>query len=235
MPRHRVVISRPFSLGAHEVTVRQFREFVEETGYRTDAESDGVGGLVHDSEREKVVSDPNLNWRRPGYPRAQDDDEPVVQVSWNDAMAFCRWLSQREKRPYRLPTEAEWEYACRAGSTTRWSSGDSPEGLELYAWTPNSGGPTTHRVGTKKPNAFGLYDMHGNVWEWCLDRSGLYRSDPETDPQGPPVGKTRVLRGGAWDRKKIRRTSSAYRHDAEPTSRSLTYGFRVCQPSSPSP
>jgi formylglycine-generating enzyme required for sulfatase activity len=234
-PRHHVVLSRPFALGAHEVTVRQFREFVEKTGYRTDAETDGAGGLVHDSQRGKVVSDTTLNWRQPGYSRTQDDDEPVVQVSWNDAMAFCRWLSDREQRPYRLPTEAEWEYACRAGSTTRWCSGDSPEGLERYAWTPNSGSPTTHRVGTKQPNAFGLYDMHGNVWEWCLDYYGLYGSDPETNPTGPLSGKTRVLRGGGWDRKKIRRTTSAYRHDAEPTSRSDTYGFRVCQPSLPLP
>jgi formylglycine-generating enzyme required for sulfatase activity len=235
LPRHRVAISHAFLLGAHEVTVRQFRAFVEQTGYRTDAESDGEGGSAYDPEREKVVSDPDLNWRRPGYPRTQDDDEPVVQVSWNDAMAFCRWLSEREKRPYRLPTEAEWEYACRAGTTTRWYSGDSPEGLELYAWTPNSGPATTHRVGTKQPNAFGLYDMHGNVWEWCLDRFGRYPSDPETDPTGPLAGKTRVLRGGSWDRKKFRRTTSAYRHDAKPTARSYTYGFRVCQPSSPSP
>jgi formylglycine-generating enzyme required for sulfatase activity len=235
MPRHRVKISRQFFLGAHEVTVRQFREFVENTGYRTDAESDGEGGFPYDPEQQGVVSDQHLNWRRPGYPRTQDDDEPVVQVSWNDAMAFCQWLSDREGRPYRLPTEAEWEYACRAGSTTRWCSGDSQERLELYAWTPNSASPTTHRVGTKEPNAFGLYDMHGNVWEWCLDHYGVYRSDAAADPNGPPAGKTRVLRGGGWDRKKIRRTTSAYRYNAKPTDRSYTYGFRVCQPSSPSP
>jgi formylglycine-generating enzyme required for sulfatase activity len=232
-PRHRVVITRPFYLGAHEVTVGQFRTFVEKTGYKTDAETDGNGGAIYDSDLEQNINDPKLNWRQPGYPRPQGDDEPVVQVSWNDARAFCEWLSDREKRRYRLPTEAEWEYACRAGSTTRWASGDSPEELESLAWTPNSGSPTTHRVGSKAPNAFGLFDMHGNVWEWCLDPYDVYPSGPVTDPKGPPDGKARVLRGGAWDRKKIRRTTSAYRYDSKPTARFYTYGFRVCQPLDP--
>jgi formylglycine-generating enzyme required for sulfatase activity len=232
-PRHRVMITRLFYLGAHEVTVGQFRAFVEKTGYRTDAETDGKGGSIYDSDLEQNINDSKLNWRQPGYPRPQGDDEPVVQVSWNDARAFCGWLSDREKRLYRLPTEAEWEYACRAGSTTSWASGDSPEDLESLAWTPNSGSPTTHRVGSKAPNAFGLFDMHGNVWEWCLDSYGAYPHGPVIDPTGPPAGKSRVLRGGAWDRKKIRRTKSAYRHDSKPTARFYTYGFRVCRPLNP--
>jgi formylglycine-generating enzyme required for sulfatase activity len=234
-PPHQVTISHPFYLGAYEVTVGQFRAFVEQTGYRTDAESDGKGGYIYNDQRKSkdqqtIVSDPRLNWRHPGYPREQTDDEPVVQVSWNDAMAFCRWLSGQEGVVYRLPTEAEWEYACRAGTSTLWSSGNSSTQLESYAWTPNSGSPTTHPVGSKQPNPFGVFDMHGNVWEWCLDYVGPYQSAPEQDPLGPSAGVERVLRGGAWDRKNIRRTKSAYRISAEPSYRNYTYGFRVCRP-----
>jgi formylglycine-generating enzyme required for sulfatase activity len=232
-PAHRVTITRPFYLGAHEVTVGQFRAFVESTGYRTDAERDGLGGAVTHPERKRIEYGPQFNWRHPGHPKEQADDEPVVQVSWNDAVSFCRWLLETEGRPYRLPTEAEWEYACRAGTTTRWSSGDSLTQLEAFAWTPNSDSPTTHRVGTKAANPFGLFDMHGNVWEWCRDVDGPYRDDPQTDPEGPATGPERVLRGGAWDRKNVRRTKSAYRISEAPSARSNTYGFRVCRPAAP--
>jgi formylglycine-generating enzyme required for sulfatase activity len=232
-----VTISRPFYLGACEVTVGQFRAFVEQTDYRTEAETDRKGGFVpndrlKNKDDTKIVNDPKVNWREPGLSREQADNEPVVQVSWNDAMAFCRWLSEKEGVIYRLPTEAEWEYACRAGTTTLWSSGDSPLQLESYAWTPNSASPTTHPVGGKAPNPFGLFDMHGNVWEWCLDYLGPYGSAPEKDPMGPATGVEHVLRGGAWDRKNIRRTKSAYRTSAEPSYRQYTYGFRVCRPAS---
>src|SRR5262249_23869893 len=117
MPIHRVTIAGSFYLGAHEVTVGQFRAFVEATGYRTEAETDGAGGSVPHPGRKGVENDPQSNWLRPGHPVVQVDDEPVVQVSWNDATRFCQWLSEKEGRPYRLPTEAEWEYACRAGTT----------------------------------------------------------------------------------------------------------------------
>jgi formylglycine-generating enzyme required for sulfatase activity len=232
-PAHRVTLARPFSIGAHEVTVGQFRVFVTATNYRTEAETDGVGGCMLDAGLGEKVFGTKLNWRNPGYPNPQADDEPVVQVSWNDAMAFCKWLSEQERRHYRLPTEAEWEYACRAGTTTRWASGDSAELLDAIAWTPKSDVSAPRPVGRKAPNAFGLFDMHGNVWEWCLDRYGPYRPGPEINPHGPTVGNQRVLRGGAWDRKKLRRTTSTYRSAAEPEGRFYTYGFRVCQPSAP--
>ncbi len=233
-PRHRVMIRYPFYLGAHEVTVGQFRAFVDAEHYVTDAEKEEAEtrGLVPDAQKSKRI-ERKPDWRHPGLPREQREDEPVVHVSWNDARAFCQWLSKREKQRYRLPTEAEWEYACRAGTATRWFSGDSPEALERFAWTPNSPSPRAHPVGTKTPNAFGLYDMHGNVWEWCLDIYGVYRSEPAVDPTGPTYGKTHVLRGGAWDRKKVRRTTSAYRHEAKPTEHALTYGFRICRPLNP--
>jgi formylglycine-generating enzyme required for sulfatase activity len=129
-----------------------------------------------------------------------DRQRPVEQVSWEDAVGFCARLSQKEGKTYRLPTEAEWEYACRAGSTTKWCFGDSESQLGDYAWYGLHSGSSTHPVGGKKQNAWGLYDMHGNVWEWCADCSdgNYYGSSPLNDPKGPSSGAYRALRGGAW-------------------------------------
>jgi formylglycine-generating enzyme required for sulfatase activity len=129
---------------------------------------------------------------------------PVEKVSWDDAVEFCRNLSAMpaEKKAgyiYRLPTEAEWEYACRAGTTTEYSFGDSDSALGDYAWYDENSGRTTHPVGGKKPNPWGLYDMHGNVFEWCQDWHGDYPSGSVTDPTGAAVGSYRVYRGGSWD------------------------------------
>jgi len=123
---------------------------------------------------------------------------PVESLSWDDAAEFCRGLSGKTRKTFRLPTEAEWEYACRAGSKTRFSFGDSESALGDYAWHKGNCGGKTQPVAQKKPNAWGLYDMHGNVWEWCADWLGSYPTGPSTDPQGPTSGRLRVLRGGAW-------------------------------------
>jgi hypothetical protein len=143
--------------------------------------------------------DPKANWRNPGY--EPSDDQPVVCVSWNDAKAFCDWLSQREGRQYALPTEAQWEYACRAGSGTRFFFGDDERELAKYAWYHHDDSELKpHAVGKKKPNAWGLFDMHGNVWQWTADWYGgdFYQSSPKNDPPGPSAGSTRVQRGGSW-------------------------------------
>lgn len=229
-PRHPVRIARPFYLGAHEVTVAAFRAFVAETRYQTEAESSGKGGTIYNSAAKRHERAPQYHWRNPGLALRQRDDEPVVQVSWNDATAFCRWLSGRENRPYRLPTEAEWEYACRAGSTTRWCMGDDQASLGLFAWVRDQDGYTTHPIGRKQPNAFGLYDMHGNVWEWCLDGYGPYPAGPVLDPLVAPADRQRVLRGGACVRGGIDRTSSSARLNRKPSYRYYKYGFRVCCP-----
>jgi formylglycine-generating enzyme required for sulfatase activity len=223
-PRHRVRISRPFYLGAHEVTVTEFRAFITATGYRTEAESSGEGGSVFNNKIKDFQQVPELNWQNPGIAHTQRDDEPVVQVSWNDAVAFCQWLSGKDHRSYRLPTEAEWEYACRAGTTTRWYTGDDPAALDQVAWIRDSIQP----VGGKKPNAFGLYDMHGNVWEWCLDRFGSYPGELVVDPTGALSGRARVLRGGACSHATRDRTRSASRLRHNPSFRFHRYGFRVC-------
>jgi len=133
---------------------------------------------------------------------------PVEMVSWNDATDFCRKLTDKVGRAsspaksFRLPTEAEWEYACRAGSSTRFCFGDSDNGLDEYAWYGGNSDNTTHPVGEKKPNDWGLYAMHGNVWEWCGDWYGekYYGSSDRKNPQGASSGELRVLRGGSWFR-----------------------------------
>jgi formylglycine-generating enzyme required for sulfatase activity len=124
-------------------------------------------------------------------------------MRWDEAIKFCRKLSalpeeRKAGRVYRLPTEAEWEYACRAGATTRYSFGDDEKLFGEYGWFDGNSNQQTHPVGQKKPNAWGLYDMHGNVWEWCSDWSGDYPDGEVTNPQGPSSGSHRVYRGGSW-------------------------------------
>jgi formylglycine-generating enzyme required for sulfatase activity len=198
--QHEVEIKEPFFLGIHEVRVGDFRAFVDDAGYKTEAEKAG------DKETWQNAID------------KQTDDHPVVRVTWNDAQAFCAWLSKKEGEKYRLPTEAEWEYACRAGTKTRFHNGDDDDaGLKEVA---NVGYYTTLPVGQLKGNAFGLYDMHGNVYEWCQD---LYE-------QG---GKDRVIRGGSWDWCDYRASCrSAARGLREPSNRHVYLGFRVARDSS---
>ncbi len=123
---------------------------------------------------------------------------PVEMVSWDDAVVFCRKLAARTGQPFTLPTEAQWEYACRGGSQTRFHFGDSDSQLGDYAWYFSNSGPKMHPVGQKRPNPFGLYDMHGNVWEWCADWYGDYTSGRQKNPTGPDSGSRRVYRGGSW-------------------------------------
>ena len=127
-PQHRVRITRPFYLGTYHVTRGQFRQFVADTGYKTDAEKgEKPGAFGWDPDKKEFGFNEKYSWRNAGF--EQTDEHPVVNVSWNDAVAFCKWLSRKEGKTYRLPTEAEWEYACRAGTTTRYYSGDDPETL----------------------------------------------------------------------------------------------------------
>jgi formylglycine-generating enzyme required for sulfatase activity len=154
---------------------------------------------------------------------------PVESVSYPQALEFIRRLNRRERTTrYRLPTEAEWEYACRAGTTTNYSFGNSSTVLGAYAWYDHNSRGTTHPVARKRPNPWGLYDMSGNVWEWCADWYGrdYYRKSPSTDPQGPASGQWRVLRGGAWY------LGSGYLRSSNrggniPSTQSRANGFRV--------
>src|SRR5262245_37551769 len=209
--QRKVTISRAFYLGIHEVTLKDFRAFVDATGYKTTAEKSGRGGSGQ--RAGKWIEAPEFNWRNMGYDST--DDEPVVNVSWRDAVAFCAWLSKLEKRRYRLPTEAEWEYACRAGTKTRSFWGDDAKVRREYAWTAENAEGRPHRVGTLKPNAWGLYDMLGNAYEYCADyySAGPFRAEPVTDPAGPKRGEARVVRGVSWGTD-ARHARCAFRGDA---------------------
>ena len=184
-PQHSVEITKPFYLGTYPVTRGQFAAFVQDDGYRTEAET----------------ANDKSTWRNPFGSYNQTDDDPVVEVTWNDAGKFCAWLSKKEGKPCELPTEAEWEYACRAGTTTAFSFGDDPKALGDYAWYANNSGNHTHPVGVKAPNPWGLYDMHGDVWQWCADNydKDYYAKSPIKDPKDTNSGQSRVLRGGSWN------------------------------------
>ncbi len=178
-PQHRVRITKPFYLGTYHVTRGQFRQFIADSGYKTDPEkTDTKGAFGWNPETKTFDFNEKYCWRNAGF--EQTDEHPVINVTWNDAVAFCKWLSKKEGKTYRLPTEAEWEYACRGGTITRYYSGDDPETLAKvgnvadaavkakfpdwkFTSKANDGYVFTAPVGKFKPNAFGLYDMHGNA------------------------------------------------------------------------
>ncbi len=203
-PIHEVTISKPFLMGATEVTKGQFRQFVEAEKYITDAERRGSGGgTLNPTKSVQTTLENAQNWQNAF---SMSDDHPVTLVSRNDAVAFCEWLSEKEQATYRLPTEAEWEYACCARPTSRYWTGQDPETLLDAANIPdaayrdsfnnrvgyatiqgNDGFAGIAPVGEFRPNSFGLFDMHGNIWEWCSDRYDpeYYASSPAADPLGP--------------------------------------------------
>jgi sulfatase modifying factor 1 len=243
LTQHRVRITRPFYLGMHEVTKGQFRKFVEDIDYKTDAErdgNDGYGYVANAADAFPFDQRTGFTWRDWGV--AQSDDSPVVNVSHNDAEAFCRWLSKREGKQYRLPIEGEWEYACRAGTTSLYYCGDDPEDLTkignvadgaalekfpLWDFTVFSSDHAafTSPVGRYLPNNFGVYDMTGNARESCEDwyDQGYYAKSPVNDPQGPSSGSTHVCCGapvGAM-------LHSAIREGDTSDYRSCFLGFRV--------
>lgn len=224
-PAHRVRITRPYYMARTEVTVGQFRQFLAASGHVPESVADGTGGYGYNPAYDPATSqrgdafegrDARYSWQAPGF--AQTDAHPVVNVTWNDAVALARWLSETEQRRYRLPTEAEWEYACRAGTRTQFHGGDDPASLarvanvfdadaavnwpqwKAYALSSADGYAFTAPVGRFEPNAFGLLDMHGNVWEWTADwhDDTYYARSPVEDPQGPADGEVKVRRGGSW-------------------------------------
>ena len=157
------------------------------------------------------------------------DNLPVDNVSWDDAVKFCELLSAKTGKTVRLPTEAEWEYACRAGTATRYYFGDDPDYTLLadHAWYEANSARQTHPVGQKKPNDWGLHDMGGNVWEWCADTfKGPYEDKSVTDPAGPPPGEIRVLRGGCWETGPLS-ARSANRGGILATRATSRFGFRI--------
>ena len=197
-PVHSVTITRPFYMAATEVTNAQYEQF-----------------------------DPAHKALRGKRGISKGDDEAVVFVSWNDAVKFCQWLSKKEGKPYRLPTEAEWEFACRAGTTTAYSTGGNlPADFhksQKFSWDPL---PVSLRVGQTPANPWGLYDMHGNVEEWCLDTYGPYPEEPQTDPVGREGGEMKVSRGGSHNTP-VAFLRSANRSGTLAEDKHWLIGFRV--------
>jgi formylglycine-generating enzyme required for sulfatase activity len=203
-PPHRVTVS-PFSIDTHEVTVGEFARFVRASGYRTEAERFGWSG-VFDVQSARWTRSEGASWRHPEGPgRTAAAAEPVTQVSWADAAAYCRWAGKR------LPTEAEWEFAARGGRDTVYAWGDHlrPGGRPAANWwqgafpahnTLEDGYLRRAPVGRFAPNGYGLHDMAGNVWEWTQDwfSEKGYAAGPRVDPRGPAGGAEKVIRGGSW-------------------------------------
>ncbi|MCA9009410.1 MAG: formylglycine-generating enzyme family protein [Planctomycetaceae bacterium] len=223
---HEVTLTKGFFLGKTPVTVGQFHRFVSETNYRTESETGTSGGFgVVNGQLEQR---PQFNWRNPGY--VQSDEHPVTIITFGDANEFLKWLSKKAQREMLLPTESQWEYACRAGTTSMYYNGDDDAAIDAIGWHQKNSGVSAMPVGQKQPNAFGLLDMSGNVYQWCRDVYNNYPTETLIDPlqELPPQGdKLRnVLRGGSWMRP-TKRCRSAARYRATPGTRNAENGFRV--------
>ena len=232
-PEHRVTFRQPFAIAKHEVTFAEFRRFVEETGHSLVS-----GDPDHDSCLTRKSGDwalhPDVSWRQPGF--SQSDTHPVVCVNWKDAKAYVRWLSRRTGVQYRLPSEAEWEYAARAGSRTRYDWGDAigRNRANCAGCDDRWGGASTSPVGSFAPNAFGLHDLHGNVFEWVEDCWNDSYEGAVTDGGAWKRGDCgkRVCRGGSWAEGSTG-LRSAYRIWSGPASRAAELGFRVARTLTP--
>jgi formylglycine-generating enzyme required for sulfatase activity len=238
VPR-KIALTKGFYMQSTEVTVGQYQTFIQATGYRTQAETSG--GCFAQTPGGKWVKQKGIKWDRTGVENTADhflsDHHPVSCVSWNDALAFVEWLSKKEGRAYDLPTEAQWEYACRAGSDAPFAFGECLSTRQAnYGGMGNLFASCTAEfekkradpiaAGQLEANVWGLHDMHGNVAEWCRDWYGSYPSGFTKDPDGPAQGVERVIRGGSFS-DDANRCRSAKRSQFGPEMASRVIGFRV--------
>ena len=241
--QHPVTVST-FAIAKFDVTVGEFRAFADAADYKTSGEADGTGGFISTGSKWEQKAD--ATWRKPNFP--QTEQNPVVLVSWYDAVAYCNWRSAQEgEKPcytirgakvscdfgangYRLPTEVEWEYAAKGGPASASLAANAvyagSANLEQVAWYSRNSGAQTHPVGQKAPNSLGLCDMAGNVWQWCWDWYATDSAGSGKDPRGPASGDRRVLRGGSWGRD-AQFLRSAFRYGSDPSGRGSHCGFRL--------
>jgi formylglycine-generating enzyme required for sulfatase activity len=229
-PVHEVTI-RGFYMGKYEVTRGQFRKFVEATTYQTEAEKDG-GAWIYSVEEKKWVKKDGLNWKKDA--KGNDcfktkENHPVIFVSYNDAIAYINWLKSTSNKKYRLPTEAEWEYAAKGGHKNSLYKYAGSDNIDEVAWYGDAN-DETHTVGTKKANALGIFDMTGNVWEWFSDwyDKNYYQYSNKSNPEGGLTGDYRVLRGGSFISNSYD-CRPAFRSFTRPVSRNDDIGFRLAQ------
>jgi formylglycine-generating enzyme required for sulfatase activity len=224
-PAHKVNLSS-FWISKYEVTVAEFRKFIESNSYVTDADQEG-GSYTFDG-KNLISKQKGVNWESDvlGKKRVNQESHPVIHVSHRDAEAYCKWLSQQTGKTYRLLTEAEWEYAAKGGPLHEhftYSGSNDIEKVGWYAWNSDL---ATHPVGTKAPNGLGIYDMSGNVWEWCSDWFGPYTAGEQTNPKGADTGAECVMRSGGWRFYSVRARCSA-RRGMPPEFNGSGPGFRL--------
>lgn len=223
----KVTLTKDFSIGKYQLTVVQFAAFIKDTNHKTDADKDGGSYIWTASAWEKKAG---VNWQHDMTGNAHTkstEHHPVIHVSWNDATAFCDWLSKKLTKKYRLPTEAEWEFAARGGTQSKGYEYSGSNNVDEVAWHYHNSENKTHPVGQKKANELGIHDMSGNVWEWCQDWYADYESTASvTNPTGATTGSDRVYRGGGWG-SNPEGCRSADRGNSAPTNRGGSLGFRL--------
>jgi formylglycine-generating enzyme required for sulfatase activity len=226
-PMHTITLSNYF-IGKYEVTVGQFRKFIAATGYKTSADING-GSYLWNGSQWKLQ--PGINWEYDalGFKRPEtEENHPVIHVSWTDALEYTKWLSSVTGKAFRLPTEAEWEFAARGGMSSNGYTFAGSNDINQVAWSLDNKSNQTFPVGKKQPNELGIYDMTGNVWEWCNDwyDADYYAKSPSTNPQGSKSGLFKVIRGGSWGGlSNFNRVTFRYRYF--PGNRGKFNGFRI--------